>query len=50
VSDRAEFVEADLFKPDFSRATVITMFLLPEINLQLRPRQAAVAEIAQRRP
>ena len=38
VSERAKFVKADLFKTDFSRATVITMFLLPRINLQLRPK------------
>lgn len=38
VRDRASFVKADLFETDFSRATVITMFLLPEINLKLRPR------------
>jgi hypothetical protein len=38
VSDRATFVRADLFKTDFSKATVITLFLLPEINLKLRPR------------
>jgi len=37
VSDRASFVQADLFKTDLSKATVITMFLLPTINLQLRP-------------
>ena len=37
VSDKAEFVKADLFETDFSRATVITLFLLPEINLRLRP-------------
>jgi methyltransferase family protein len=37
VSDKAKFVKADLFKTDFSKATVITMFLLPSINLQLRP-------------
>ena len=29
VTDRAEFVKADLFETDFSKATVITMFLLP---------------------
>ena len=34
---KAEFVKADLFKTDFSKATVITMFLLPDINLKLRP-------------
>lgn len=38
VSSRTEFIEADLYEYDFSKATVITMFLLPEINLKLRPR------------
>jgi precorrin-6B methylase 2 len=38
VSDRATFVKADLFESDFSKAQVITMFLLPTINLQLRPK------------
>ena len=38
VAGRAEFIEADLFEYDFSKATVITMFLLPEINMKLRPR------------
>ena len=38
VSDKAHFVKADLFESDFSKATVITMFLLPDINLKLRPR------------
>jgi precorrin-6B methylase 2 len=38
VSDRATFVKADLFESDFSKATVITMFLLPDINLKLRPK------------
>ncbi len=38
VSDRANFVKADLFESDFSKATVITMFLLPDINLKLRPK------------
>ena len=38
VSDKGRFVKADLFESDFSKATVITMFLLPEINLKLRPR------------
>ena len=37
VADRAEFREQDLFKTDLSAATVITMYLLPEVNLQLRP-------------
>jgi hypothetical protein len=38
VSERAEFVKADLFETDLSKATVITMFLLPDINLKLRPK------------
>ena len=37
VADRATFVQGDLFKTDLSKATVITMFLLPSINMQLRP-------------
>jgi len=37
VGGRAAFMKADLFETDFSHATVITMFLLPEINLKLRP-------------
>jgi len=37
VSAKATFVQADLFKTDLSKATVITMFLLPSINMQLRP-------------
>jgi hypothetical protein len=38
VGDKAEFIKADLYETDLSKATVITMFLLPEINLKLRPR------------
>lgn len=38
VKDKVEFIKADLFGYDFSKATVITMFLLPEINLRLRPK------------
>mgnify|MGYP003575834830 CR=1 FL=1 len=38
VSDKATFAKADLFESDFSQATVITMFLLPQINLKLRPK------------
>ena len=37
VSDRAEFRVQDLFKTDLTQASVITMYLLPEVNLQLRP-------------
>lgn len=35
VADKVQVIQADLFKSDFSQATVITMFLLPTINLQL---------------
>lgn len=42
VTDNARFVKADLFETDFSKATVITMFLLPEINLKLRPKILAL--------
>jgi SAM-dependent methyltransferase len=38
VAGRATFMKADLFETDFSKATVITMFLLPDINLKLRPK------------
>jgi hypothetical protein len=37
VSDRATFVQADLFQTDFSKANVVTLFLLPSINMRLRP-------------
>jgi SAM-dependent methyltransferase len=37
VTDRAEFVKADIFKSDFSKATVLMMYLLPELNRKLRP-------------
>jgi SAM-dependent methyltransferase len=38
VSANAKFVKADLFQTDFSKASVITMFLLPDINQKLRPK------------
>ena len=38
VSDTVSFLHQDIFDADFSNATVVTMYLLPEINLQLRPR------------
>lgn len=37
VADKAQFREQDLFKTDLSGATVITMYLLQEVNLALRP-------------
>jgi precorrin-6B methylase 2 len=38
VTDKATFMKADLFETDFSQATVITMVLLPDINIKLRPK------------
>jgi SAM-dependent methyltransferase len=43
VSARARFAEQDLFKTDLSKASVITMYLLPGVNLQLRPSLLALA-------
>lgn len=37
VTAMASFEKADLFETDFSKASVITMFLLPSINIKLRP-------------
>jgi methyltransferase family protein len=37
VAGKANFVEADIFKTDLSKATVVTMFLLTDLNLKLRP-------------
>ena len=42
VSPRVEFREEDLFKTDLARASVITMYLLPEVNLELRPKLLAL--------
>lgn len=36
VTDQVQFRQQDLFKTDFSEATVVTMYLLPEVNLRLR--------------
>jgi SAM-dependent methyltransferase len=38
VAERAEFRVQDLFATDLSQATVITMYLLPDVNLMLKPR------------
>lgn len=37
VTARAEFIRGDIFETDFSRATVLTLYLLPSLNLKLRP-------------
>jgi SAM-dependent methyltransferase len=38
VADRARILQGDLFQTDFSQATVLTLYLLDELNQQLRPR------------
>ena len=38
VADRVKFIEQDLFKTDLKEASVVTLYLLPEVNLRLRPK------------
>jgi len=38
VTGQATFILGDIFLTDFSKATVITLFLLPELNVKLRPK------------
>lgn len=38
VTDKVKFVLGDLFEFDFSKADVVTMYLLPSVNLKLRPK------------
>ena len=42
VADKVTIVAGDIFKEDFSKATVVTMYLLPDLNYQLRPRLLAM--------
>jgi SAM-dependent methyltransferase len=44
VGSRARIIQGDIFKTDFTQATVITMYLLPALNMKLRP------QILQMRP
>jgi hypothetical protein len=37
VADKVRIIQGDIFKEDFSKATVVTLYLLPELNYQLRP-------------
>jgi hypothetical protein len=37
VSDKAQFMQADIFQTDFTKATVLTLYLLPSLNVKLRP-------------
>ena len=45
VADRVTIVEGDVFKEDFSKATVVTMYLLPDLNLRLRPTLLATFKV-----
>jgi hypothetical protein len=38
VEDRVKFMQQDLFETDIREATVVTLYLLPEVNLRLRPK------------
>jgi len=38
VTDKVEFREQNLFETDFSQASVLTMYLLPDVNMVLRPK------------
>ena len=38
VSDKVKFLNADLFETDLSEATVITLYLLPSLNVKLMPK------------
>jgi hypothetical protein len=42
VADRVQFIEQNLFETDLSKATVITSYLLPEMNERLRPKLLAL--------
>lgn len=37
VTDQVKIIQGDIFETDFSSATVVTLYLLPELNLKLRP-------------
>lgn len=37
VADKVKIVQGDIFETDFTKATVVTLYLLPELNLRLRP-------------
>ncbi len=38
VTDRVKFTQGDLFATDLSEATVVTLYLLPDVNMKLRPK------------
>lgn len=44
VTDKVAFIEGNLFEFDFSEATVVTMYLLPRVNVKLRPKILSTLE------
>ena len=42
VSEKAKFINGDIFQTDFTQATVITLYLLPALNMKLRPQLLAM--------
>jgi hypothetical protein len=42
VTDKVKFIEGDIFEEDFSEATVVTLYLLPQVNLRLKDRILAM--------
>ena len=38
VTDKVKFIQGDLFDADLSKATVVTLYLLPDVNMRLRPK------------
>lgn len=42
VANQVTFIQGDLFQVDFSDADVVTLYLLPELNLRLRPKLLAL--------
>ena len=42
VTDRTRFLQQDIFEADISEATVVTLYLSPEVNLRLRPKLLAL--------
>ena len=42
VAGKVTIIQGDIFKEDFSRATVVTLYLLPDLNQQLRPQLLAM--------
>jgi len=48
VSDRIEFVEGDFFEADIHDATVVTLYLLPSVNLKLRPKLVKELKVGSR--